>query len=668
MPTADERWNDDILTALARDEPFLRQLARHLVRDPGTADDLVQETWLHAFSLRPTVGESLYGWTATVLRRLAARRRHSEARRAVREAAAARSERLDDPLDAVQHRLDAQAVLVTALRSLSSEQREALVLRYAEERSLADIAARQGTSVANVKARLARGLGVLRADLDRRAGGERGAHGVLLAPLLAPAVRRGHWLKTGAPSTTLAGGVLLMSNTLKLSFVVVALLAFFGIALWLAVVPPRPTESAIAERDGADLAHDEEQDVVGAQAVGIPARSSGPTVTTEEPNEGGAPFTAPVHEVAAVPLGCLRVEVERQGAPLSGATVLVSRGRSGFLDFRAELPPRTTRHVLDAEGAALICGLEHENVHAPLTVALELDDRVSVQRVLQPSEYRGGVLVEIVLGGATIYGRVSDFERGPAAGAILTVRRGGRGNASFVMTHAGDDGTYSITGLGAGEYHVGATITPRGSWPDDDDEFVVLRDQERRQVDLGPDESWFHWRGRVLTLDGDPIRSTTDRVGSLLMTPVSFRGSTRYVWFDDEGRFEVEAEAGRYKLHAIFPGRTTAIPVDSDFELPAHDVELDIALPGTRLTGSIANWREPSDPGPVRPRVYAHEVSNKLGTSIEMPIQVDGTFVIDGLGPGVWCIRTGTSPTAPETRIEVTAENRSLEVTLPGRD
>ena len=35
MPTADERWSDETLAALARDKPFLRQLALRLARDPG---------------------------------------------------------------------------------------------------------------------------------------------------------------------------------------------------------------------------------------------------------------------------------------------------------------------------------------------------------------------------------------------------------------------------------------------------------------------------------------------------------------------------------------------------------------------------------------------------------------------------------------------------------
>jgi RNA polymerase sigma-70 factor (ECF subfamily) len=333
MPTADERWSDDTLAALARDEPFLRQLALRLVRDPGTADDLVQETWLRAFSLRPAIGEGLYGWSSTVLRRLAARQRRGEARRAAREAAAARPERQDDPLDAVQRRVDAQAALVVALRRLSPEQREALVLRHAEERSLADIAARQGTSVATVKSRLAHGLAALRADLDRRAGGERGAHGLVLAPLLAPTLRRGRWLTTGAPTLTLAGGALLMGNTMKISFVAVALVAIAFVMHQVGSGPPRPTDatSPIVASTDAELTPGD-----------APVALEGPTE-----DDGRVASVPTASDAATAPeVGVERELVVRVAGPSGRTARIVVSGiqhvgsvvGTGRADFEVEVP------------------------------------------------------------------------------------------------------------------------------------------------------------------------------------------------------------------------------------------------------------------------------------------------------------------------------------------
>lgn len=67
----------------------MRGLARRLVADAHTADDLAQQTWAAA-SQRPVEALSLRGWLTAVARRLASRHRRNERRRAERERAAAR--------------------------------------------------------------------------------------------------------------------------------------------------------------------------------------------------------------------------------------------------------------------------------------------------------------------------------------------------------------------------------------------------------------------------------------------------------------------------------------------------------------------------------------------------------------------------------------------------
>jgi DNA-directed RNA polymerase specialized sigma24 family protein len=71
------------LAELLRHDQWLRRLARRLVHGRDV-DDLVQDAWTAAFAARPETGRPLHSWLVTVLRRLAARRHRTAARRADR--------------------------------------------------------------------------------------------------------------------------------------------------------------------------------------------------------------------------------------------------------------------------------------------------------------------------------------------------------------------------------------------------------------------------------------------------------------------------------------------------------------------------------------------------------------------------------------------------------
>src|SRR5262245_19021688 len=81
MQTRDDHVPIDSERLLAED-PFVRGLARQLVRDPDRADELAQQAWLQLLRSPVAATVSLRGWLATVLRRLVQRQRRGALREA----------------------------------------------------------------------------------------------------------------------------------------------------------------------------------------------------------------------------------------------------------------------------------------------------------------------------------------------------------------------------------------------------------------------------------------------------------------------------------------------------------------------------------------------------------------------------------------------------------
>jgi RNA polymerase sigma-70 factor (ECF subfamily) len=167
---------------------FLRSIAQSLVSDPDRADDLLQETWAVALERPPREHGALAAWLTRVLRSLAVTRGVREGQRSVRESAAARPESSADSgvpqePDEIAAELEAQRLVVAGLQRLREPYRTTLYLRYYRDLGPTAIAEREGVPVKTVKTRLARGLELLREELDRRHGGDRTAWIALLLPM-----------------------------------------------------------------------------------------------------------------------------------------------------------------------------------------------------------------------------------------------------------------------------------------------------------------------------------------------------------------------------------------------------------------------------------------------------------------------------------------------------
>lgn len=167
--------------ALLSEHRWVRALAHRLVRDAALADDLAQETCLRALE-SPPASESPRAWLAGVLRNVARQWRRAGGRRAQREELSARPEAEGSAADALV-RMAVQQELVRAVLALEEPYRSVVVLRFYEDLPPRAIARREGVPVATVKTRLARGLAMLRARLDREHGGDGRSWAVALLPL-----------------------------------------------------------------------------------------------------------------------------------------------------------------------------------------------------------------------------------------------------------------------------------------------------------------------------------------------------------------------------------------------------------------------------------------------------------------------------------------------------
>jgi RNA polymerase sigma factor (sigma-70 family) len=159
---------------------WVRGLARGLVRDAASADDVSQDAWVAALT-RPAQAREPRAWLAGVVRHLSRREARSQERRRARELATARPERVPSAAELVE-RSELQERLSSAVRALEEPYRSTVLLHYAEGLTLEQIASLQGVPSSTVRTRLARALERLRARLDREHGG-RATWLAALAPL-----------------------------------------------------------------------------------------------------------------------------------------------------------------------------------------------------------------------------------------------------------------------------------------------------------------------------------------------------------------------------------------------------------------------------------------------------------------------------------------------------
>jgi RNA polymerase sigma-70 factor (ECF subfamily) len=146
---------------------------RRLLGDPGAAEDVVQESFLRAWSacrsFDPSAGPTLATWLGTIAHNVAVDALRA---RAVRPRLAAEG---DDPQERADAARDARGVdaalqrmvLLDALAGVSPEHRGVVLLAVVRDRPYADVAADLDIPVGTVKSRVHHALRGMRRTLDR---------------------------------------------------------------------------------------------------------------------------------------------------------------------------------------------------------------------------------------------------------------------------------------------------------------------------------------------------------------------------------------------------------------------------------------------------------------------------------------------------------------------
>lgn len=267
--------------------PELLRLAVHMAPDVGSAEDLVQQTFLAAIE-KPRhwrAGEPLLPWLFGILSKLAKKQRRFMRRSPEPDRLAQRS--AEDP---ARHTLDAetQSVVRSALEGLPELYREVVRASLFDEKPPHEIARELERAPGTVRMQLLRGLELLRRALP---GGLAGGALVLCGTRGEAALKAAVLEKAAAAPAVLATSTLTLGGLLVSTKAIVAVLvAVTGLCAWL-LWPNEP-------REGDVVAYT--QNGFGEPGV-LKSDGRGGTRYEPLPVKGASESRSPVEPAAPVP-------------------------------------------------------------------------------------------------------------------------------------------------------------------------------------------------------------------------------------------------------------------------------------------------------------------------------------------------------------------------------
>jgi RNA polymerase sigma factor (sigma-70 family) len=587
---------------------FIRAIARSLVRDENTQDDMVQETWLAALRQKDGEIRSLPAWLATVTRNFARLDLRGHARRARREKAAAQGEALASTEEVVQREAMRRQVVDTVL-ALKEPYRSAVLYRFYEDLPPREIARRLNIPAATARSHIHRGLEQMRSRLDREYGNDRRAWCRAMAPLAG--IKVGSALSSTAGPLTAMAVVLIVSTVLIWSFVT-------------GEPDPLPSKDLLYGRFTAE-AEDETGGTPAAPRKDIQERERIPATVSENRDE--ISLTG-------------RLVREEDGSPVAGVMIRPGFSRESGVDF--ERPEALT----DRNGrfAFLVprpCALKSIHIHSGLHT---IETVVFLNIRLTPGEHE---ITLKVPGGGSVQGVVQDHNGFPVPGAVVKgwccwsyQTQGWAYGKELAPPHRG------VVADGQGRFlmkHLGRSFLITAEAPG-----MVCRwrlygemktGQEARDLTLtlGPEQVL---RGRVITPQGKPVQG----VKVLAKTPMRKSDVTATDYLEIHRAFPLSVETvtnerGEFALAPLAPllegsrSRPYNIKVKHAPYLPwstspeNFDKPLEIMLEaGATVTGRICDFQgRPVHGAEVR----VHDYSNRPSLATDKK----GGFTIQGLVP-----------------------------------
>lgn len=562
----------------------IRSLARTLVRDAATADDLVQEALVVALAADgPGAAPKTEGWMRVVMGNLLRDRRRSERSRTHREGRVARTETSIASTEAVVSSAERQRDLVEAVLELEDPYRETLLLRYFEDCPPREIASRTGRPVETVRKHLQRGQEQLRNKLEGRYG-DRGRWAVALLPVTGDGVLRG-----------LGGGVGSSLATVKIvgALAAVGIVGLLGTQVpeWLSFTLEEPATEVQAPLDLRSAAVEDSQSLDATLAADREEVSIADT-SEEHPGE---PHGTAVEEAApeGPPLESRDILLTGlDGQPLAGRAIVWDFALGSWMEDRWESEGRPIEASTDAAGRATLLLPPHPDLQRnPWRV-----DGASMLAVGVRQEKELGAWRVVLAPAVRVAGRVQDPDGAPVPGALVRAVASLEAVTDFSLPTSGfssrmpsaitdEAGAFAFPWLPTDpafvlevetEEHLGSRQPTPGF---DTDNLVLGTGRHREQV--------LSLSGVVLEASGGPAAGVSVNYGHEEATTDSTGKFTIQVPYDPtDSWITARAEDGRFALaespvesnEASIGGPDALLDDAVTLRLPAESLELRVRL------------------------------------------------------------------------------------------